>query len=110
MKECKHEYIWDEHIYNQRLWCKHCGLLKSTIESMQDEHKPECLINTRGTGTVYCTCDFPNESKPMQEPEMPITWEQIDKAIEVALTASAPQLAIHHLIDRVIEKLGEEIK
>ncbi len=34
---------------------------------------------------------------------MKIEWEKIDEAIELALSAPFPHLAIHHLIDIIIE-------
>ena len=32
-----------------------------------------------------------------------IDWSKINKAIETALEAPLPQVAIHHLIDRIIK-------
>ena len=39
---------------------------------------------------------------------MKINWDKIDEAIEKALEAPSPQLAIHHLINRVLENPPEE--
>jgi len=58
----------------------------------------------KGTRKLCCNCGKPFEpqSIPLERDEMEVN---INKGIELALSAPFPQVAIHHLIDKVIESI-----
>ena len=38
-----------------------------------------------------------------------ISEDKLNEAIDLALTAPFPQLAVHHLIDKIVENLNDQI-